>query len=550
MFIIKFNNMIRNKWIWGFFAVIVASAFVFSDMSCGSSDRAEQNSAGRLDGEPVEFDEYTIVRQYLALNADRADPDKNPEREIWEQLAALKTAGRLGIVVGDEELVRLIHQDPSFHDAGRAFSPNLYNMQLNRLGLTGRRYEEMVRRQLILGRMEAVVASAGWVSPAILHERVRGLTDSFTLCTAVYSNTVDTAAIELSDEEIARFYARHGERYREPDRRQVVYAVFKAADYLDRIETDEDALLRLYDENIHLYTTFDPDGGEQVRPFEEVRAEIEDARAQEAARRLAYLDAADFSDVFFTNRTESLTFEAAAAAQGVSVLTSRLFTAKSSPVHIDGSPAFVQAAFALTPEPWANRFSDAVNGGGESYVIGFHSNVVSHIPPLEDVLPRVRAAARMEAADNAFRSEIDKLSEALVQGRAAGRAFRDVAAELGMVVSTNTVLSYFEASQPDVTVPSAREIATLMAGMNAGDVMTNPIATPGGALFFEVVDRESGDSMMYGAIRNQAMSMLYNEFAELIWEGWKSGNLSRMNPSVNLDPMDGPDEPVYDDDTY
>ena len=55
MFIIKFNNMVKNKWIWAAFAIVVAVAFGASDiMGLFGRNRTPEGSLGTLGGKPVD----------------------------------------------------------------------------------------------------------------------------------------------------------------------------------------------------------------------------------------------------------------------------------------------------------------------------------------------------------------------------------------------------------------------------------------------------------------------------------------------------------------
>lgn len=546
MFIIKFNNMIRNKWIWGAFAFIVAGAFVFSDVSCSKDQDRGAGSAGLLDGEPVSREEYALIRQSVALDTAPGAEGVQSERDTWERLAALKVAERIGLKVADDELVGFIHSDRTFHDESGVFSPSAFRFVLERAGMTTRQYEEMLRRRVLLGRLESTLNAAAWIPPAMIDERVRGFTDSFSICTAVLSNAFVAANMEVTEADIQRFYEMNGERYREPDKLQVVYTVFKASDYLDEATVDEDEVLDFYDANISRFLVKGTNDIETAKPFEDVRKSIEDELALASAKRLAYVAAADFSDVFYTNRNEQLTFESAAASQGLTALTSRLFSATSSPVHIDGSPAFVEAAFELDPESPLDRFSEAVDGGVESYVMGFYTNVASHIKPLEEMLPRVQAATKMDAAETAFRGELDAVVDALGKGIDQGKDFRELAQSLGLSVSTNQVFSLM-ASYGETDVPSPRQVAATMAGMNVGEVTRSPIGTPDGALFFQVVSREPGDTMTVASIQNQARSSFVNDLTDLVWQEWKERTLIAMKPTETIAPIDQQSDPWSDD---
>ena len=540
MFIIKFNNMIRNKWVWGIFATVVALAFAGSNLTSCSRRGAADEGVGSLKGEPVRRMEYETIRRAIGFEIENSgEAIDNVEREVWLRLAALKTAEQLGIAVPNEELAAIVQADPSFHDQNKVFSPAVYRAVLRGADMDPVFYEEMLRRRVVLGRLEQLVStSSAWVPPATLALKTHGYTDVFTLCTAVASNTFAAADMTVTDEDVRAFYDRNAETYRQPDQRQVVYVAFKAKDYLDKATVEEEEILDFYDANLARFVVKGTNDVETTKPLEEVRAEIEDELAAEDSKLLAYRAAAEFSDVFYTNRSESLTFEAAAVAAGLSVVTSRVFTATSSPVVAEAAPAFVEAAFALEPGSGIGRFSEAVNGGVESYVMGLLTNIATHIRPFEAVAQEARAAARAEAADTAFRSKLDKLAEALDTGLAAGKAFRDIAAEQGLVLSTNFTYSLM-ASYGDSDVPAGRQIAASMASMSAGDVSRSPIGFPGGAVFFQVVDRKPGEKMMFDSIKNQAGGAMFTESANLVWKSWLDANLLSMKPVPRV-PFDGP----------
>lgn len=545
MFIIKFNKMIRNKWVWGFFAGIVALAFVFGDFFSSSSKKDEVPSDS-LDGEAVSQQEYFIVSQIVAFETRNTGASfDNTEREVWRRLAALKAADEIGLKVRDEELARIIHADPSFADQSGTFNPEIYNTVLRHLGITSTYYDQMVRRSVLIRRLEHIISSAAWISPASADEVARGYTDSFNLNTAIISNAYNIAEMEVSDEDVKAFYNKNQNLYSVPDTLQVVYTVFKAADFVEFVEVSEEEVLDYYDANERLFVVAGTNGVEQVRPLEDVRGEIESDLAMETAKIEAYRAAADFSDVFYTNRNESLTFEGAAAHFGYQVLTSRLFTATSSPVSVEGSPAFVEAAFALNPESAATRFSDAVDGGRESYVLGFYTNHLAHIKPFEDVENLAAAAARSEAAQVAFSSDIEKTMEGMVRGLEENKSFEDLVSELGLISHTNFVFTASDAFGEN-SFPGAQELAQMLRGMSSGELSKNPVQVPQGAMFFQVLERTSGDPMMYTSIKQQSTSGMYNDMVMLTWEEWLEDNLIKRNPVTRF-PITVDSSSVFED---
>ena len=53
MVIHQFNRIIRNKWIWGVFAVAISAFFAFDFLLTGGDTRENRVSAGELNGEDI-----------------------------------------------------------------------------------------------------------------------------------------------------------------------------------------------------------------------------------------------------------------------------------------------------------------------------------------------------------------------------------------------------------------------------------------------------------------------------------------------------------------
>ena len=94
MVIHHFNRIIRNKWIWGVFAVAISVFFAFDFLFTGrDADPRSSGSAGMLGDREVSSKEFLAlsddVRGYgRQRNHDLSAPEVN--RRAWEELAALE----------------------------------------------------------------------------------------------------------------------------------------------------------------------------------------------------------------------------------------------------------------------------------------------------------------------------------------------------------------------------------------------------------------------------------------------------------------------------
>ena len=110
MVILKFNRLIRNKWVWGVFALIVSIAFVAPN-GClyGSDSRSAADAFNKL--KKVEFDaklfeqcDYLVRGRILDLVGLSQFFDSAKTESTWKAYAALVAFREAGVNVSDEVL--------------------------------------------------------------------------------------------------------------------------------------------------------------------------------------------------------------------------------------------------------------------------------------------------------------------------------------------------------------------------------------------------------------------------------------------------------------
>ena len=545
MFIIKFNNMVRNKWLWGAFALLVAVAFGASDIwSSASRSSGESERIGLLGGKGVDANRFDVLVRMLRLERrmDGSDAEITP-REVWELYAALQRAEEAGLRVPDAMIGSAIRNDPSFRGEDGAFSPESYRRILAQVDLTPTLYEAIFRDRILLDQIRAAVGSGPWVAPSILEDRLRGFTDSYTLCTATLSNEFSAATAEVTPEEVRAFYDSHISDFEEPERRQAAYVAFRAADYEDKVgsfeapgaEGEEDPVLDYYNEHYEDYLDKSDEDEPKMRPLEEVRDQVVAALSKEKARDLAYQAAGAFADRFLDRDAEGLVpddFARFAAEEGYTVRTTRLFRATGDyPVNFKVSPDFVALAFDLGGDSMRDLVGDPVGAGEEeAYVEMLVTNVPAHVEPFEAVAERAEALAKADKADRSFQEAVNTAREGFVRGLEEGKDFRELAASLGLEAGTNVAFSALEAGRDGAPVPEPRQVARLMVQLGKGDFSGDYVPVDGGALFFYVVDRQPGDANASGFVRMQMARQMADEAGSRVWAEWLKANLASMSP--------------------
>lgn len=546
MFIIKFNKMIHNKWLWGAFASVVVVAFAGSDLISGrrQGGGGERGGVGTLNGERISFREFDLVRRQIRMETtDKDDPNRDLDMEVWQRIAVLRTARELGLVASDEEVWQILRRDPAFVGKDGAFDSARYEMILaNVLGISPQAYEEIRRNQLLVAKVEASVTAGAWGVPSVASEQARGMTDQFAVRVVTVSNTFANAELAVSDEEIESFYKERLVTYHVPERVSVRYVTFAAPKYKDQVKVEEDDLRDFYDSHVDRYQ-INTNGTSETLPFDDARKIVESEVRLQGARELATDAAAEFADLFYQGGEHRAPgdFERLAAEQSLAVRTTGLFAADSLPFGIDRSSSFAQAAFDLDPESARDQYSDAVSGRDASYVLAFHQRLDAYDPPLAEVRERVKSEALAFARDRAFAEHLDKVRGTVDAELAKDRTLEAIVSELGLSIGTNMTVTAVDAFR---LLPGGQNLAMRMTRMGPGDV-SPAVFIENGAVFLQVVSRTAGEGLQQQVMTGQMASQLRNTTAEVVRDDWRRYTLGRMKlettrpPAIDVGETDG-----------
>ena len=201
MVILQFNKLIRNKWLWGVFAVIVGGAFAFDflvdDLLRDGKRETNDSGVGTLGGQPVNSAEFRAIAEDargFGQNRDWRRSNAEVNREAWETTALLEVARRNGVEATDSEVAQAIRNDRSFQQNGQ-FSFAMYQALLRENGLSPERFEEFLKRRLTAMKVAGSVlsGSASWASPMEIEQAVADMTDSYTVRVARFKQDKPSA---------------------------------------------------------------------------------------------------------------------------------------------------------------------------------------------------------------------------------------------------------------------------------------------------------------------------------------------------------------------
>lgn len=529
MVILQFNKLIRNKWVWGVFALIISAAFCFEDLFSVRDDAQTDNrGAGTLSGEEVDAKVFLDIAEEARGFGQRRDWKRNQGEvnlEAWQTYAALKVAEKEGICATDAEVQAQIRNDRTFHVNG-AFNFMAYQMILRENGLTPERFEQFLKRSATLSRIgNAVLGSAAWASPMEVDRAVADMTDVFTVKVARFTQSKkDADAVKLDDAGLRKWYDDNTNSLALPERCKIRYVKYNANDkaILAKMTVTDDELRDYYDSTSEKYTVTDTNGVESVKKFEEVKTQVEMEVRKIAA--LTYFETNLNARAYSVKAAKgSSRLDEIAKEDGLKVEESDWFALDGSwhegfvnrTAHIlPGAKDFLTAVSELDSETEDLRYS-IISSEDAVWLIEKSAVSKAHTPSFADAKDAIRPRALRAAKAKAFKDKVDAL---IAKGAKAVLA--------GGNVSTNITFTVADLSSAEF--PDQMAIARAAMKLKKGEVSEFTLTIPGNALVVVCEDRKEGDAAKAMVLRSQVENDVSMLQRRQIPEAWQKWNLERM----------------------
>ena len=533
MVILQFNKLIRNKWLWGVFAIIVGGAFAFDflvdDLLRDGKRETNDAGVGTLGGNPVSSAEFHAITEEIrgfGQNRDWRRSSAEVNREAWETSALLEVARRNGIGATDSEVSQAIRTDRSFQQNGQ-FSFAMYQALLRENGLSPERFEVFLKRRLTAMKVAGSVlsGSASWASPMEIEQAVADMTDSYTVRVARFKqDKAEADAVKLDDEGLKKWYDENAKSLELPERIKLRMVRFDAAasNALASVTVTEDALRDYYDVTVDKYTTTDTNGVETVKKFEDVRAEVEkEVRLIESVQCLV---TNLISRVYGVKAAEGKSrLDEIAAESGAKVETSDWFSLdgnykdgfmKRSTVICPGAQNFEEVVAELDSSSEDLRYG-VVASDKEVWLVERAETSAAHVPTLDEAKEIIRPRALAAAKADAFKAKVEAIAK---KGAKAVLESGDV--------STNITFVVCDAKRGDFPDQNAVMGATMK--LRKGEVSDFTSTGTGRALLVVCEDRVPGDAAKAQIWKLQVRSEVEALQRRQIPETWKKWNLERL----------------------
>lgn len=355
-------------------------------------------------------------------------------------------AERLGIVIPDDEVAAAIQKLPAFQTNG-AFDMEKYrdfdSKVLRPRGFTAERLEELVRDELRLEKLAALIGATVDVSPAEFRADFVKNTQKIDASVIRLDLAAFKAEVKPTDEEIAKVFEQRQAGYKAPEKRTVTFVK------LDLPAAAKDLKGR----------------------------ELMDARQALANR------ANDFTQELLQ---PGATFTGVAKKYELEVKTAADFSEAEAPADFSGAPQAAEAAFRLTEK---EPFSDPLPVGSGYLVLHLEKVTPSRPLTLAEAKPQVIEEIKAEKAQAALSAKGAALYTQISDALKAGKPFADAAKEAGV---TSETLPPFSPAEPLTKQADAQQLIVKAVELPDG-ALGSFTQTPTGGFLLYVAKREAVD---------------------------------------------------------
>jgi peptidyl-prolyl cis-trans isomerase D len=220
--------------------IFVFVLFVFVDFGGTVSNQGLPNeAAATVAGEPISYAAYErsyrqLEDQYRQMYGEGFTPEIAERMQLplqaldrlVNQAILLREAERLELTASDEEVRREILSVPGFKDAsGRFIGEQLYDQVLRQNGYTPASFESEVRRQILLEKLNSVLAQSVVVTDAEVERAHRDEVEKAKIRYLLLEPGSQPLSAPATDAQLEAYYQQHLDDFRLPERRVVSYLV-------------------------------------------------------------------------------------------------------------------------------------------------------------------------------------------------------------------------------------------------------------------------------------------------------------------------------------
>jgi peptidyl-prolyl cis-trans isomerase D len=352
-------------------------------------------------------------------------------QQLIDRGALLSEASRMGLRVSPEEVRDELEHGryaATFFPGGNFIGQTEYENMLQQYNLTPAKFEETISKDILLTKLQALVAGSTGVSESEIHDAFVKQNTKVKFDYAVLKQDDIKKGLHPTTEELKAFYESHKQSYANavPEKRKVKYALVETAKAETGVQVTPDDLRTYYDQHRDQYRV-----PEQVKvshiliktPLPGADGKVDEKGAAEAQRRAEDLLKQVKGGANFEELAKKYSEDPGSAKQGGSLG----WIGKGQTVA-----EFEKTAFSLPK----GQISDLVKSSYGFHIIRIDDKQDAHAKTLDEVKDTIEPTLKHQKGQQVAQKKAEDL---LKQARAQG--LDAAAAALGVPVVTSDLFS-------------------------------------------------------------------------------------------------------------
>jgi len=390
----------------------------------------------QVDGSDITADE---VRQTARAMLQQQMPQGGPNmgmllpffaqraaEQLIDREALVAEAGHMGLRVTPEEVKDELQHGryaATFFPGGNYIGQQEYEDMLQRANLTPMKFEQDVANEILIGKLQALIAGGASVSEAEIHDQFIKQDSKVKFDYAVLKQDDIKKGLHPTEQELKAYYESHKNTYANsiPEKRKVKYALIDTSKVEAGVQVTRDDLRAYYDQHREEYRT-----PEQVKvshiwikmPLPGTDGKIDENKVAEAQHRADDLSKQLKNGAKFDDLAKKYSEDPGSANVGGSLG----WIGRSQM-----TPEFEKAAFVLAK----GQISGVVKSSDGFHIIRLDDKQDAHVKSLDEVKEQIEPILKRQKGQQAAQRKAEEL---LRQARA--KDLDTAAAAQGVAVIT------------------------------------------------------------------------------------------------------------------
>jgi peptidyl-prolyl cis-trans isomerase D len=273
---------------------LIAVTFIFFGIDFSVT---QLSFAAKVNGESIAIRDFERELQLLQNQYQRQlgieltdDIRRALRQQVLEEMVMretlLQSASDAGYRVSNARLIDSIRNIDAFQVGGE-FSADVYRSRLTAEQLTPSMFEDQQREQATLVELQRGIAASAFITPAEFRRNIELYYERREIAWALFAAADFLEQVEITEDEIADYHAENGDRFMTPESVDIEFVELTLESIAASIEISEDELRAQYEAEAERYAN------SEERRVRHILFEVEDddtdaarARAQSARERL------------------------------------------------------------------------------------------------------------------------------------------------------------------------------------------------------------------------------------------------------------------------